>query len=32
MYILRSRAFSASSSFMRDIIDASIPPYFERHL
>ena len=31
MYILRSRAFSARP-FMRDIIDASIPPYFERHL
>lgn len=32
MYILRSRAFSASSSFMRAIIDVSMPPNFERHL
>src|SRR5690606_17330578 len=31
-YILRSRAFSASSSFMRAISDTSMPPYFERHL
>src|SRR5699024_2629695 len=31
-YVLRRRAFSASSSFMRAIIGTSIPPYFERHL
>jgi len=31
-YILRSRAFSASSSFIRAISDTSMPPYFERHL
>src|SRR5690606_29890771 len=31
-YILRSRAFSASSSFIRAIIDTSMPPYLARHL
>src|SRR5690606_25831777 len=31
-YILRRRAFSASSSFIRAIIDTSMPPYFDRHL
>ncbi len=30
--ILRNRAFSASSSFMRAISDTSMPPYFDRHL
>ena len=32
MYILRGRAFSAFSSFMRAIIDVSTPPDFTRHL
>src|SRR5690606_30360812 len=31
-YILRRRAFSASSSFIRAIMGTSMPPYFERHL
>jgi hypothetical protein len=31
-YIFLSRAFSSSSSFMREIIGVSIPPYFARHL
>jgi hypothetical protein len=32
MCIVRSRAFSASNSFTRAIIDVSMPPNFERHL
>ena len=31
-YIFFRRLFSASSSFNRDIMDASIPPYLARHL
>lgn len=31
-YIFLSRAFSSSSSFMREIIGVSMPPYFARHL
>ena len=32
MYILRSRRFSSSSSFIRAINEASIPPNLARHL
>jgi hypothetical protein len=31
-YIFLSRRFSSSSSFIRDIIDVSMPPYLLRHL
>jgi hypothetical protein len=32
MYILRSWVIYGSSSFMRYIIDVSMPPNFKRHL
>ena len=32
IYIFLSRAFYASSFFMRAIIEASMPPYLARHL
>ena len=32
MYIFLRRRFSSSSSFMRDIMDVSMPPYLARHL
>jgi len=31
-YIFFNRRFSSSSSFMRDIMDTSMPPYLARHL
>ncbi len=31
-YIFFKRRFSSSSSFMRDIMDTSMPPYLARHL